>query len=173
MGGTTGTDSTLYRWVMLAVQAVTIGCVFLAAREWLTERQALLAAGLLAINPIFMGFHVTRYAWNATALFLACFFLSFWLLLRGARGATPGLLVAAGLARGVAVLVWPAPSWLWLVDIAFIHSATGSRTRSLAYLGGIVLMVAPWLWIVHAHTGQEQSPPCLSHPHRVLHDLSK
>ena len=76
MGGTTGTDSTLYRWVMLAVQAVTIGCVFLAAREWLTERQALLAAGLLAINPIFMGFHVTRYAWNATALFLACFFLS-------------------------------------------------------------------------------------------------
>lgn len=156
MGGTPDTGNRLYPWVILALQSVTIGCVFLAAREWLTVRQSLLAAGLLAINPIFMGFHVTRYAWNATALFLAWFFLSFWLLLRGARAAKPGLLVAAGLARGIAVLVWPAPSWLWLVDVAFIHRTTrvGSLSRSLAYLGGIVITVVPWLWMVHAHTGR-------------------
>lgn len=150
----------LYRWVILVVQALTVAWVFLVARHWLTIKQAVMAAALLALNPVFLGVGVTRYAWNTASLVLCFFFLSLWLLLEGVTRGRQSLLFASGLARGVTVLLWPAPAWLWLIDIVYVSwsAPPGQRRqrlpRSLAYLAGLAVMVLPWLFVVHAHTGR-------------------
>lgn len=157
-GGTPDLDNALYRWVILGVNALTVGVVFLLAREWLTPRPALLGSLALAFNPVFIGLGATRYAWNATPLFLLCFVLSLWWLARGRRAPRLTTFAAGGLARGLAVLVWPGASWLWVVDAVFIARALrgrASRVRHvLAFLAGLACVIGPWLVTAHAHTGR-------------------
>lgn len=153
-----GPSPWLPRALMLALGALTVGAVYLLARELTLEaggddRRAMLggalAAGLLAVNPSHVVV-ISHVAWGACLMpFLtttAC-----WLLVRAVRlgvrdrmAQTAGLtLVLAGLVFGLAFQTHPMMAAFFPAIIVFVvWRARGWLLTPWPYLGGVAFIVA-------------------------------
>lgn len=158
-GGTADLENTHYRWAIVILHALSVTMLFLAARQWLTASQATIAALLLMMHPVFAALGVTRFAWNATALFLFFFVASLWLLFSALRTGRRLIMGASGIALAASVLTWPAPTLFPLIVMGFIAIARPGTSplwrvaSTSSFLLGFALPVLTWVWIVYQHTG--------------------
>lgn len=125
------------------VSAAVIPAVGRVGAAWLGPRVGLVAAALVAFDPMLIWFSV--HFWSET-LFLTLLWWAFERLLAADRQRRTGLAVVAGLLWGVAVLTRETALYLtplvalWL---AWPRSPGGVR-RGAAFLIAAVATVAPW-----------------------------
>lgn len=141
--------------LQIVVGVATVGLVYWLAGLLLPHRAALLAALLLAIDPASIVF--TNQLLTET-LFAFLLTLATALIVLARRRESVGLIVAAGLILGAAVLTRPVAQYLPLLLVALLVVLAGSRRRmslvlSAALFAGFAVPVGGWLARNHAKTG--------------------
>ncbi len=138
------TDTAVVVGLNVIAAAVAVVATYVLARRWLSERRALVAAGIMALLPNLV-FH------GAVALseplFLALFVPALVLLV--APDAVRGGLVAGGVLLGLATLTRPVALPL-LAVFPFAWRAAGVPWRAALLRAGVVVavtvaVVAPWV----------------------------
>jgi hypothetical protein len=135
---------------MAVVQSVyacaLVAVVFLIARRFFTDGDALVAAGLVAFHPALMYYDARKL--HPLGFDTLMMMLAVWLLLRlrtdrrvWAAAATGGAMGLAIFQRG-SMMLFCAASLVWLAWV--IRPRTDSVRVAVAYAIGIVVVIAPW-----------------------------
>ncbi len=132
------------RLLQVAMSGVTVWLVFLLGRELLDRRAGLVAAGLFAFDPGFVGY--THLLWGETLLALLNVGWAL-LLLRGVREGRTATVCVAGVLLGFAALTRQlmmnfavlAAAWIFLIR----PRREGARLAA-AFVLFAVLAVLPW-----------------------------
>lgn len=134
------------RLLQVAMSTATVWLVFLLGRELFDRRAGLVAAGLFAFDPVFVGFTHLLWAETQLALLEVGFVL---LLLRGVREERLAPVLAAGVLLGLAALtrqlIWSfsllAAAWIF---VARRHAPREALRLAAAFLLAGCLAIAPW-----------------------------
>lgn len=134
------------RLLQVLMSTVTVWLVFLLGRDLFDRRAGLVAAGLFAFDPVFIGYTHLLWAETQLALLNTAMLL---LLLRGVREDSWRLALASGVLLGLAALtrqlMWSfgllAAAWIL---VARPRPRRGALRLAAAFLLGSVLAIAPW-----------------------------
>lgn len=134
------------RLLQVALSTGTVWVVFLLGRELFDRRAGLVAAGLFAFDPVFVGY--THLLWAETLLALLNLGWAL-LLLRGVRAGSLGLVCLAGLLLGLAALTRQLMLNFAVFAALWIFAMRPGSRREAAKLAAAFgacacLVVAPW-----------------------------
>jgi 4-amino-4-deoxy-L-arabinose transferase-like glycosyltransferase len=139
-------DLDIARFMQVVLSTVTVWLVFMLGRELFDRRAGLVAAGIFAFYPAFVGF--SHLLWAET---LFVFLNVGWMLLlvRGVRTGRAALLLAGGALLGLASLARQvvssflplAGAWMFLMRPT---PRRGTARLAAAMVLGTVLVIGPW-----------------------------
>ena len=135
---------------MAAVQSVyacaLVAVAFLISRRFFSDREALVAAGLVAFHPALMYYDARKL--HPLGFDTLMMMLAVWLLLRLRTDRRVWVAAATGAVMGLAIfqrgsmMLFCAASLMWLAWV--LHPRTHAVRVAVAYLIGIVVVIAPW-----------------------------
>lgn len=138
-----GTGEVGLRLVSALSGTATIGVAFLGGRELSGDRAGLVAAGLVATNPMLVWFSQEARSYALVILLTAIALICFLRVVRTGRGrALAGWVVASALALTTHYFaIFPVAAEAgWLVWAA--HRRPAARRRLLAAVGGVAMVAA-------------------------------
>jgi len=148
-----GENFYVARLVLAGIGTLACLAVYLLGRELIDERTGLIAAGIAAVVPNFVGFSVLILS---ETLFAACLVLNLFVTAKWIKGVACGASSRTSLrwaflaGATVALACYVRPSWLLAGPIFVASIATVSRkkkqalTSGLALILGMILTLAPW-----------------------------
>jgi len=135
---------------MAAVQSVyacaLVAVAFLISRRFFSDGEALVAAGLVAFHPALMYYDARKL--HPLGFDTLMMMLAVWLLLRLRTDRRVWVAAATGAVMGLAIfqrgsmMLFCAASLMWLAWV--LHPRTHAVRVAVAYLIGIVVVIAPW-----------------------------
>lgn len=151
-----GEDYFHVRLVLALLGVLACFVVYLLGKELANETIGLIAAALVAVSPVMIGFSVlflSETAFAVTMLF------SLWGLVKlaktqyGASDRVRGILFSLLAGISLALAFYVRPSWLLILPIVvviLVFSAKGNRTaamqRSLLMTLGFAVVLVPWVY---------------------------
>ncbi len=132
-----GSGDAALRTVSAAAMTAAVPVTFLAARSFVSERAALLAAALVAVNPTMVWYGQEARAYGLLVLFAA---LSLWATGRVRRTPTPGPVAVWAIVAALALFVHFFAIFLLVAEAIVIVRACRPRPRALA---PAALLLAP------------------------------
>jgi 4-amino-4-deoxy-L-arabinose transferase-like glycosyltransferase len=135
---------------MAVVQSVyacaLVAVVFLISRRFFTDREALVAAGLVAFHPALVYYDARKL--HPLGFDTLMMMLAVWLLLRLRTDRRVWVAAATGAVMGLAIfqrgsmMLFCALSVVWLVWL--VRPRADGIRAAVAYLIGIIVVIAPW-----------------------------
>jgi 4-amino-4-deoxy-L-arabinose transferase-like glycosyltransferase len=136
-----GDHESLVVFTQILLSVATVGLLYVLARELWGTRAALVAAGLLAIDPISV---IMPSYLQPETLFTLLLVAATLVLVRGVRARSWPLVAVAGLTFGVAVLVRPVALYMLvvLVPITWVLASPRAWRERIALSGVLVIAFA-------------------------------
>jgi 4-amino-4-deoxy-L-arabinose transferase-like glycosyltransferase len=135
------------RVMQIAFSMLTVWVIYLFGRDGWGEKVGLIAAGIFAFYPSFVGFNnmLLTEPSNIFCLSLAC-----WAMVRHLRNPHAGWAAGAGVALGLGTLIRDTLFYGGPVTTLFllVHAWRDRRYRwhhIAAFAGGFVIVIAPWI----------------------------
>ncbi len=156
-----GTLNKLYLYIILFLQSLSCGLLYLSARRMIENGRAFLAAILLLSYPFFAVLSITQYAWTVMPLFIFLFFFSILCFIMACDQLNFFYFALSGWLLGLSALTWPAAIGLWILFTGKISMNfrkekffKQGRIFLFLFLMGFGIPIIFWSFFIFQKTGK-------------------